>query len=292
MIISDMDKDSKEDDHWKSIAMYGTLSRDSYGKYSIKWATEQREITSVFNEKGRSMELSDLCNFGDKLYSFDDRTGMLIVIEEDNAYPVGIIMDGDGTLNKGFKGEWCTVRDDLLYIGGMGKEWTKENGDFVNNYPFWIKTWDQSGVLRHYDWKPQYDLMRKVTGTLPPGYLLHEAISWVPSTQSWLILPRRVSKEKYDATKDEYRCSNIGIQANAEFSSLNVLENIGELTNTRGFSSVKFVPHRENEIIVLKTEEVGGTSSYVMVYDLKTKQVLMPETLIPAPIKFEGVEFL
>lgn len=25
------------------------------------------------------MELSDLCNFGDKLYSFDDRTGMGIL---------------------------------------------------------------------------------------------------------------------------------------------------------------------------------------------------------------------
>jgi hypothetical protein len=32
----------------------------------------------------------------------------------------------------GFKGEWCTVKGDLLYIGGMGKEWTNSKGVCVS----------------------------------------------------------------------------------------------------------------------------------------------------------------
>jgi len=64
------------------------------------------------------------------------------------------------------------------------------------------------------------------------------------------------------------------------------------MRSTRGFSSVKFIPWRENEIVVLKTEEVEKTSTYIMVYDLHSKQILMEETLIPYDIKFEGIEFI
>ena len=114
------------------------------------------------------MELSDLCNFQDQLYSFDDRTGMgntaiisentladdvlVVIIEEDIAYPVALLMDGDGKKDKGFKGEWCSVKDGKLYIGGMGKEWTDQQGNFVNNNPLWVKTIESSGAVSHYDW--------------------------------------------------------------------------------------------------------------------------------------------
>ena len=40
--------------------------------------------------------------------------------------PAFVLADGDGTVSKGFKAEWCTVKDDHLYIGGMGKEWTDQ----------------------------------------------------------------------------------------------------------------------------------------------------------------------
>ena len=41
---------------------------------------------------------------------------------------MNIMMDGNGEKTKGFKGEWCTVKDDKLYIGGMGKEWVNQHG--------------------------------------------------------------------------------------------------------------------------------------------------------------------
>ena len=71
--------------------------------------------------------------------------------------------------------------------------------------------------------------MRKATGTKSPGYLLHEAIMWHPTTSNWMIFPRRLSHEKYDAVLDEYRCSNTLISSNENFSSLRVRSDIGVL---------------------------------------------------------------
>ncbi len=42
--------------------------------------------------------------------------------------PWVIMEDGPGTVGKGFKGEWMTVKDHKLYIGGLGKEWTSQQG--------------------------------------------------------------------------------------------------------------------------------------------------------------------
>ena len=42
--------------------------------------------------------------------------------------PWVILEDGPGSVSKGFKAEWMTVKDHLLYIGGLGKEWTTQTG--------------------------------------------------------------------------------------------------------------------------------------------------------------------
>jgi predicted sulfurtransferase len=34
------------------------------------------EVKTSFSEAGRSLELSDVCNYNGKLYTFDDRTGL------------------------------------------------------------------------------------------------------------------------------------------------------------------------------------------------------------------------
>ena len=39
-----------------------------------------------------------------------------------------IMEDGPGSVAKGFKGEWMTVKNQQLYIGGLGKEWTSQEG--------------------------------------------------------------------------------------------------------------------------------------------------------------------
>ena len=42
--------------------------------------------------------------------------------------PWVILEDGPGDVNKGFKAEWMAVKDHLLYVGGLGKEWTTVDG--------------------------------------------------------------------------------------------------------------------------------------------------------------------
>jgi soluble calcium-activated nucleotidase 1 len=60
----------------------------------------------------------------------------------------------------------------------------------------------------------------------------------------------------------------------------------------RGFSSFKFIPGTNDQIIVaLKSQETKGTiSTYILSFDLNGK-MLMDETNV-GNYKFEGIEFL
>lgn len=48
---------------------------------------------------------------------------------------------------KGFKSEWATVKDNHLYVGSMGKEWTTATGEFQNNDPQFVKVVSNSGQV-------------------------------------------------------------------------------------------------------------------------------------------------
>ena len=40
------------------------------------------------------------------------------------------------------------MKDEKLYIGGLGKEWTTANGVFVHSYPQWIKVIDKDVSIK------------------------------------------------------------------------------------------------------------------------------------------------
>lgn len=99
------------------------------------------------------MELSELIVFNGKLYSCDDRTGVVYQLIEDQTnvdhnvsstasskqkqnkssievsinakqfkvLPWVILMDGDGVKEKPFKCEWLAIKNNYLYAGGFGK---------------------------------------------------------------------------------------------------------------------------------------------------------------------------
>lgn len=67
------------------------------------------------------MELSDLVVFDGRLLTIDDRTGIVYELKDKKAIPWLLLNDGPGNVTKGIKGEWMTVRDDRLYVGGLGK---------------------------------------------------------------------------------------------------------------------------------------------------------------------------
>jgi len=291
-VISDMDLNSKMPDgkKWRSIFKKGIITRDpDTRRFSVTWH-EEVELLSPLNEAGRGMELSDLTYYNGDLFVFDDRTGLMFKIVDKQVIPYRILMDGNGKNSKGQKTEWATVKDGLLYVGSTGKEWTTPKGEFVNNNPQWVKTVDKDGRVLYEDWLDVFETLRRATGTLPPGYLFHEAVRWHPTERRWYFLPRRASTLPYDEEEDELRGTNLIISLNEQFGDVKVTR-IGTLDPTHGFSAFQFVPWHENEVIALKTREVKGEiATYIMAFDLDGTILLDEEKI--GGVKFEGLEFI
>lgn len=70
------------------------------------------------------------------------------------------------------------------------------------------------------------------------------------------------------------------------------MSKIGEVNPTRGFSSFKFIPDTDDQIIVsLKSEEDNGKiATYIMAFTLDGR-FLLEETKV-ADVKYEGLEFI
>eukprot|EP00771_Trimastix_marina_P001241 gnl/Trimastix_PCT/2297.p1 GENE.gnl/Trimastix_PCT/2297~~gnl/Trimastix_PCT/2297.p1 ORF type:complete len:346 (-),score=82.89 gnl/Trimastix_PCT/2297:80-1117(-) len=290
-IISDMDKKSKVKDwQWQSKFRTGFLVRDSSGQYTIEWDENETVLTSGIGEKGRSMELSELILYQDRLYACDDRVGLVFEIKGGKAIPRHILRDGDGDGGKGFKCEWATVKGKTLYFGSVGKEYVLPDGTIESYGPMWVKEVSPDGVLRHVDWTARYEALRKAAGCPYPGYLVHEAVAWSPRHNRWFFLPRRASKEAYDETLDETRGTNILLSADPAFRDISVTP-VGEHNPNLGFSSLKFLPDAPNHFVALKTKEVGDdVQSFIGVYTT-SGEVLMQDSFV-GDVKFEGVEFL
>ena len=155
MAIADLDTASKHvvDDtktKYISYVLSGKLTlRDNFEEASIDFESNSKEISSQYSYGDRGMELSELIVFNGKLYTCDDRTGIIYEIRKDKseAIPWVVLPDGDGANTKGFKCEWMSVKcsddrkhlDCHLYVGGLGKEWTTSKGVLVNHNPQWIK---------------------------------------------------------------------------------------------------------------------------------------------------------
>jgi len=176
-------------------------------------------------------------------------------------------------------------------VGGLGKEWTTPEGMIKSKDPQYIKTIDAEGRIEHISWVHVYQALREATGYLSPGYLIHEAVRFNPVNRRWYFMPRRASFEAYNDALDEKRGSDIVITTDEYHQDIKYFH-IGNLITTHGFSAFAFVPYREHEIIVLKTEEAEGKiATYITAFDLERKRILMEETKI-ADVKFEGVEFV
>lgn len=81
------------------------------------------------------------------------------------------------------------------------------------------------------------------------------------------------------------------LSCSPDFQDIKV-RNVGLLNPTHGFSSFKFVPNTDDQIIVaLKSEEdAGKIATYIVVFTLDGR-ILLPETKI-GDVKYEGLEFI
>ncbi|KAL0239310.1 hypothetical protein PCE1_004997 [Barthelona sp. PCE] len=282
---------------WQSAFLRGNLVLDGNNGWSVTWDHAPIILNTTLNEKGRGAEFSELQVYNDKLYAFDDRTGAVFEVTKDfKVLPRWILVTGDGVSHdKGFKTEIATVKDGKLFVMSIGKYWTTPTGQIVENMkdvPRWIKVIDKHGGVSHINWEHNFLAMNKATGTVHPGYMIHEAAIWHPYHRSWYFLPRRFSTESYDDELDETRGSNKVIVADEKFQNIDVTT-VGEVDGTRGFSSVKYLPLHHDVFMALKSQEVDGhLTTYFTLFDINTKEILIPETEILSGYKFEGVEVL
>lgn len=103
-VIADLDTSSSSDKKltWFSYMHRGYLSvSESWDKVAVEWDGDRVVLESHLSEKGRGMELSELVAFNGKLYSVDDRTGIVYRIDGEKAVPWVILTDGDGSVAKG-----------------------------------------------------------------------------------------------------------------------------------------------------------------------------------------------
>ncbi|XP_053708485.1 soluble calcium-activated nucleotidase 1 isoform X2 [Synchiropus splendidus] len=293
-VIADLDTNSASEKKltWFSYMKRGhVLVSQSGDKVAVEWDADKVVLESHLAEKGRGMELSELVVFNGKLYTVDDRTGVVYQVDGDKAVPWVILTDGDGSVSKGFKAEWLAVKDEHLYVGGLGKEWTTTEGVFVNNNPEWVKVVGFRGDVQHKNWVPHYQALKSAAGIKPPGYLIHESAAWSDTLQRWFFLPRRASMERYEEVADERRGTNLALTSSADFKDIKV-SRIGSLNPTHGFSSFKFVPNTDDQIILaLKSEEdAGKIATYILAFTLDGR-IILPETKI-GDVKYEGLEFI
>lgn len=103
-VIADLDTSSRSDQKmtWFSYMRRGYLLVSQSGdKVAVEWDNDRVQLESHLSEKGRGMELSELIAFNGKLYSVDDRTGVVYHIDGNKATPWVILPDGDGNVAKG-----------------------------------------------------------------------------------------------------------------------------------------------------------------------------------------------
>lgn len=103
-VIADLDTNSRSEKPmtWFSYMQRGYLLVSQSGdKVAVEWDAYRVVLETHLSEKGRGMELSELVVFNGKLYSVDDRTGVVYHIDGDKAVPWVILPDGDGSVAKG-----------------------------------------------------------------------------------------------------------------------------------------------------------------------------------------------
>lgn len=295
---------------FQSMLVPGILKQNDQNKYEI-FFEEPRMLTSQHNEGGRGMELSELTLYQNRLLAFDDRTGTVFEILNENQgtssiiVPRLVITEGNGETDKGMKWEWASVKGKELYLGSMGKEYTRPDGSIANTNNLWIAMVDADGRVRRKDWSREYTFVRDVLGASAPGYVIHEAVLWSQHLKKWIFVPRRISNAKYDDNEDEKKGSNKLVLVDENFSKAEVIDiKFAVVDPLHGFSTISFIPGtKDRHVLAVRSVEedcVGGDESlckqrsYFTVFNVITGEVLMEETEIHMKhdMKFEGVEFV
>lgn len=317
--VTDLDQlsavpNKKSKPEFQSFFVPGILTHTSDNfhndHYDIQFQSP-RTLVTKHNEAGRGAEFSELTVYNNRLLTFDDRTGDVFEIvnnddgTQSEVIPRFVISEGEGDTDKGMKWEWATVKDNLLYMGSMGKEYTRPDGSILNENNLWIGILNARGELRRENWKPAYSLVRQaLDAEAPHGYIIMEAILWSEHLRKWVFLPRRISSTPYEEVQDEKMGGTKLVLVDEAFTKAKVVDikiPSKDMDPLRGFSSFAFVPGTQDKhAITIRSVEEDCTGplenckqrSYFMVLNVLTGDVLSEETKYPENQKFEGIEFV
>lgn len=237
------------------------------------------------------MEFFDLIVFNGKFYFVDDWMGVVYQIEGSKVVFWVILFDGDGIVEKGFKVEWLVVKDEYLYVGGLGKEWMIIMGDVVNENLEWVKVVGYKGSVDYENWVFNYNVLWVVVGIWLLGYFIYEFVCWSDMLQCWFFLLCCVSQECYSEKDDECKGVNLLLSFFFDFGDI-VVSYVGVVVFIYGFLFFKFIFNIDDQIIVvLKFEEDSGrVVIYIMVFMLDGCFFLLEIKI--GSVKYEGIEFI
>lgn len=306
-IVSDLDRESRDPQRfvWRSYLRLATLRRRG-SRYEIRWG-EELQLQTNTAKHNRSLELSELVMFERRLLAMCDYTGLIFKISSPDVaaknpkprvFQRWAIADGNGDSIKPCKMEWATVKDGVLWVGSVGKEWTTRTGeiDLDDRGSEWVKAIEDSGRVRNVNWGPVYAALRQATNTSlsTGGWLWHEAVHWDPRTRRWIFLPRKESHSTpFIPGATSELGSNLLLIVSEGFTSIDV-RRVGPLELDRGFTAVRKVPGTEQDFVALKVKETKGeVKSWITVFDLDGNLLLDPNPFeFVGDLKFEGLEFL
>eukprot|EP00930_Biecheleria_cincta_P015808 TRINITY_DN13059_c0_g1_i1.p1 TRINITY_DN13059_c0_g1~~TRINITY_DN13059_c0_g1_i1.p1 ORF type:complete len:362 (-),score=68.65 TRINITY_DN13059_c0_g1_i1:61-1146(-) len=295
-LVSDLDKASRNAKKfsWHSLLRRGVLRLGSGGGYQVEWHSTDR-LETMLSAKNRSMELSDLIRYDGKLLAMCDITGLVFEVdpETSTAFQRLALADGNGKVLKPYKSEWATIKDGVLLIGSMGREWVGDQGQIEHFDSQWIKSIDKNGKVESINWRPVFEALRTASNTTSPGYLWHEAVIWDAWLRRWVVLPRKASQDSpYTPQDDETRGTNLLLIASEDFSEIEV-RTLGPLEPEWGFAALRKVPGTNDTYAALKVLEVGDrTETKLAVFDLRGNMLLDPPFQHVDSVKYEGLEFL
>jgi len=254
----------------------------------------EHQLVSLVAEGGRGAEFSELVMFGNRLVAFDDRTGLVCEVREGHQLiPRQILMTGSGDeAFKGLKCEWATLKGDEMIVGSHGKVGLDAAGEPATGQEEWVKRVQPGYRVLSENWHAAFEAMRRAAGIdARHGYLIHEAAEWHPERAQWLFFPRKVSTRPFDEPVDEReRGGNLLITADETFTDVRVRE-VGPRVPERGVSSIKIVPGHPDELIGLKSVEIGEeTRTYAFAFDLDG--TVLSDDVLLGHYKCEGVEFV
>lgn len=297
ILVIDNDKSSK---NVKKNGEIEFLSRIEYGilqQGSPQWTYKPLdggfELSTKLNYDGRGNELSELVQFYDNVYAFEDKTGVVSVVDRvhEDTYPFVIIADGNGYEENGAKHEWATIVNDTIIVGSHGKDVIDVNGDEERKNKYYINKIYKNGFYMFEDWTDVYTLIEETLQVGSKGYVTHEAVTYCYQKDKWYFAPRKCSSETFETTDDEMHraCKKI-VQLDGNLQNPIIIED-PQYNESRCFASMKSIPYHEDYLVYIKSYEVDGDfESWIGMMDTQGN-IIMEEVSI-GKNKFEGIEII